>query len=450
MKGNIQTLNQYQKTHKMDQETVLQMGLDICQYLKRGTPHGEIKASSVLVTADGKFILKEENLYMEPDPAADVYGLGMLMYRLLNKGRLPFMPAYPKQVTQEEKEHAIQRCLSGEPLPDPADGGQRIGEVLRKACNADRQMRYQTARELETALHTVLMMKPAAQNRELEEEDEEISGKKRKDKAKKKKKSGISVPSAPSFSLAQIGRRGIFVFLSIIAAVAWIVMEHQVTISGASGLRLYGYCLVQGILLLISMGAGGMFLKLLWGISFLDLFFVALYDIILEGLMNRYGIPIPGFYHPGYIAVILPLAAGILYFAGSLLQGGFGYGQARMCTAVMTAVGIFMLLLNVSGINISFFSLGLYPYWGGIVILLLGILAMENEWSGSGVKLLCFLVICLSMAVMAMNGFREQIEAFGLSTGGAERVLLILTILCSAVAWLLLGRGRYKKSPLSN
>ncbi|MGI6010705.1 MAG: hypothetical protein ACOX8H_04295 [Ruminococcus sp.] len=456
MKGNMQSLNQYQKTHKMDQETVLQMGIDICQYLKRGVPHGEIRSSSILVSEDGEFVLKEENLYMDPDPAGDVYALGMLMYRLLNHGRLPFMPPYPKQVTQEEKEQAINRCLSGETLPDPADGGQQMGEVLRKACHADRSVRFQTARELETALNSVLEIKPVYKE---QQEEEKQSGKKNKEnkkkresgkKEKKKKKSGISMPSAPSFSLGQIGRRGIFVFLSLLLSLVWIIMENRMTIAGTAGMMFYGYCLAQGILLLISMGAGGMFLKLLWGVSFLDLLFVALYDIVLEGLMNRYGVSIPDFYHPGYMAVILPLAAGIIYFAGNLLKGGFGYGQARLCTLIMTAAGIVMLFFNLTGIDISFFSLGLYPYWCGVVVLVLGILAMENEWSGSGVKLLCFLTVCISMGVMVLNGFWEQIAAFGLPAGGIERILLILMILCSAAAWFLLGRGRNRRGPVSN
>jgi hypothetical protein len=227
-------------------------------------------------------------------------------------------------------------------------------------------------------------------------------------------------------------------------------MENRMTIAGPAGMMFYGYCLAQGILLLISMGAGGMFLKLLWGVSFLDLLFVALYDIVLEGLMNRYGVSIPDFYHPGYMAVILPLAAGIIYFAGNLLKGGFGYGQARLCTLIMTAAGIVMLFFNLTGIDISFFSLGLYPYWCGVVVLVLGILAMENEWSGSGVKLLCFLTVCISMGVMVLNGFWEQIAAFGLPAGGIERILLILMILCSAAAWFLLGRGRNRRGPVSN
>lgn len=461
MKGSLQTLTRYQKTHVMDQETVLQLGVDICQYLKRGVPHGEIRSSGILVSEDGEFILKEENLYREPDPAGDVYALGMLMYRLLNAGRLPFMPPSGQPVSEEEKERAIQRCLAGEPLPDPEKGGPQMGEVLRKACHADRRQRYQTARELETALIGVWEQKPdeSAQNsrraktssKSEREKDRRDDGRRKKEKEEKtKRRRGVSLPEGPYFSLGQIGRRSIFVFLSVLVSLAWIILEHRMTIVGASGMFFYGYCIVQGVLVLIALGAGGMFLKLLWGVSFLDLLFAGLYDIVLADLMSRYGVILPEFYQPGLLAVMLPLAAGLCYFAGSLLKGSFGYGQARFCTLLMTGIGMVMLLLGLTGVNVSFLTLDLYPGWSGVLVLILGILAMENEWSGGGVKLLCFLVICMDIGLIGLNSFQDSLASFAIPVEGAQNALAVLMIFASAAAWFLLGRARNRRSSLSN
>ena len=461
MKGSLQTLTQYQKTHVMDQETVLQLGVDICQYLKRGVPHGEIRSSGILVSEDGEFILKEENLYREPDPAGDVYALGMLMYRLLNAGRLPFMPPSGQPVSEEEKERAIQRCLAGEPLPDPEKGGPQMGEVLRKACHADRRQRYQTARELETALIGVWEQKPdeSAQNsrraktssKSEREKDRREDGRRKKEKEEKtKRRRGVSLPEGPSFSLGQIGRRSIFVFLSVLVSLAWIILEHRMTIVGASGMFFYGYCIVQGVLVLIALGAGGMFLTLLWGVSCLGLLFAGLYAIVLAALMSRYGVILPEFYQPGLLAVMLPLAAGLCYFAGSLLKGSFGYGQARFCTLLMTGIGMVMLLLGLTGVNVSFLTLDLYPGWSGVLLFILGILAMENEWSGGGVKLLCFLVICMDIGLIGLNSFQDSLASFAIPVEGAQNVLAVLMIFASAAAWFLLGRARNRRSSLSN
>lgn len=72
-----------------------------------------------------------------------------------------------------------------------------------------------------------------------------------------------------------------------------------------------------------------------------------------------------------------------MLLAGSLLKGSFGYGQARFCTLLMTGIGMVMLLLGLTGVNVSFLTLDLYPGWSGVLVLILGILAMENEWSGA-------------------------------------------------------------------
>lgn len=109
-----------------------------------------------------------------------------------------------------------------------------------------------------------------------------------------------------------------------------------------------------------------------------------------------------------------------------------------------------MLMLCLTGVNITVLTLAAYPGWSGVLVLILGILAMENEWSGGGVKLLCFLVICLDICLIGLNSFGDRLAAFGLPVKEGQIALLILLIVCSAIAWFLLGRGRNRRRSLSN
>ena len=102
--------------------------------------HQDIKESNILVDEDGKFLLGDFSIavkgdqeseisgslpYISPEQyrgdrgthKSDLYALGMTLYKLLNKGRMPFLPAYPKSYTEEVYEKAIQKRLSGEKVP---------------------------------------------------------------------------------------------------------------------------------------------------------------------------------------------------------------------------------------------------------------------------------------------------------------------------------------------
>lgn len=51
--------------------------------------------------------------------ASDLYALGMVLYRLLNDNRIPFLPNYPEPFTPDERDRALVRRLRGEPVPPP-------------------------------------------------------------------------------------------------------------------------------------------------------------------------------------------------------------------------------------------------------------------------------------------------------------------------------------------
>ena len=88
----------------------------------------------------------------------DIYALGLVLYQLLNNGRIPFLPSEGSYTTQDI-DSANYKRLHGTPLPDLTGktvGGERIDSqldaVLRKAFAMNPADRYQTAKEFYDAL----------------------------------------------------------------------------------------------------------------------------------------------------------------------------------------------------------------------------------------------------------------------------------------------------------
>lgn len=108
--------------------------------------------------------------------AGDLYALGMILYRLLNDNRIPFLEPYPALFTPRERDHAMLRRLRGEdpPLPvmaacakDPSCHASNLGvtfseqqrkaveelaHIAQKAIHADPEKRFQSPQEMKQAL----------------------------------------------------------------------------------------------------------------------------------------------------------------------------------------------------------------------------------------------------------------------------------------------------------
>lgn len=156
---------------------VVYLGLDVLNGLKachnNGIIHRDIKMDNIFVDSNldykiGDFgvskvlenstradSLKGTFDYLAPEVylgkesytnSVDLYSLGILLYRLLNYNRNPFLPAYPEQYYIEDEDKAFAQRINGN-IPDlPLLGGEAIGKVILKAI-ATSDNRYTSAEE---------------------------------------------------------------------------------------------------------------------------------------------------------------------------------------------------------------------------------------------------------------------------------------------------------------
>lgn len=174
----LEDLQTYLERHPMTGREVVQMGIDLCEALKNceiaGIVHRDVKIDNVFVNRFGSFKLgdfgiakqlgktraamsqKGTNMYMAPeifrgepyDARVDIYSLGILLYRLLNKGRFPFMPLWPNPIKYSDDQKATFQRISGKPIPTIPDIPTDLSEIVCRACAHDKENRYQKAEDL--------------------------------------------------------------------------------------------------------------------------------------------------------------------------------------------------------------------------------------------------------------------------------------------------------------
>ncbi len=80
----------------------------------------------------------------------DIYALGIVLYKLLNRNRLPFMNE--EKLTAGSVERAFQKRNTGEELPKPMEAPDTLYEIIKKMCAYNPNERFQTAIEVKKAL----------------------------------------------------------------------------------------------------------------------------------------------------------------------------------------------------------------------------------------------------------------------------------------------------------
>lgn len=175
------------KKQDMTADEVVRIGIDLCMALelcqKYNIVHRDVKPENIFISPSGDYKLGDFGIaktiektssglsrkgtytYMAPEvyrgaaygSTVDIYSLGIVMYRLLNDNRTPFLPPYPEKITYSSKEDALVKRIKGEPIPRPLHGSDRLAEIVLKACAFEAEDRYQSALELQADLEDVLI-----------------------------------------------------------------------------------------------------------------------------------------------------------------------------------------------------------------------------------------------------------------------------------------------------
>ncbi len=173
---------EYCSGKQLTEEEVIQLGIDLCKALQYcqmlNIIHRDIKPENIFISRFGEFKLGDFGIarelersmgsfskkgtysYMAPemyrgesyDARVDIYSLGIMMYKLRNRNRLPFLSLEKQLITYRDKELALNKRMSGERLPEPAEAGGDLAKIILKACAFDREERFSSAEEFRSAL----------------------------------------------------------------------------------------------------------------------------------------------------------------------------------------------------------------------------------------------------------------------------------------------------------
>ena len=186
----LTSLSTYIRQNKgmLAKQDIIKLGIDICKALeacqKYNIIHRDIKADNIFISDDGDYKLgdfgiarvierKDQTLskkgtsaYMAPEvykgqtytSAVDIYSLGIVLYRLLNNNRAPFLPEYPKPISLDDRDRALMLRMSGERFPKPSQSGKsRLTEIVLKACAYRPEDRYSSPGFMRQELEALLL-----------------------------------------------------------------------------------------------------------------------------------------------------------------------------------------------------------------------------------------------------------------------------------------------------
>ena len=176
----------YSMNQPFSSQDAIKLGIDICRALelcqKFNILHRDIKPENIFVSSLGDYKLGDFGIartaertmtagtkrgtytYMAPEvyrgevygPCVDIYSLGIVLYRMLNDNRTPFLPAYPAHITHSDREKALAKRINGTQLPLPKNADGKLAKIILKACAYNPKNRYPSPIKMRQALEAIL------------------------------------------------------------------------------------------------------------------------------------------------------------------------------------------------------------------------------------------------------------------------------------------------------
>lgn len=163
---------------ELTEKEVIKLGCDLAMALiycrKLNIIHRDVKPENIFVSRFGDFkvgdfgIAREQahtmsNMskkgtysYMAPeiykgekyDSSIDIYSLGIVLYKLMNQNRLPFLSLDKQLITYRDKETALARRMAGEKMPAPVNASAAFSHIILKACAYEPGKRYRKPEDM--------------------------------------------------------------------------------------------------------------------------------------------------------------------------------------------------------------------------------------------------------------------------------------------------------------
>lgn len=180
----LKNFSEHIKSITLDENEVIKLGIDICNALKlcakKKVIHRDIKPENIFVNSFGAYKLGDFGIakklgktmnvmsvkgtynYMAPevynekkdyDYTCDIYSLGIILYKLMNGNRLPFINPGNETVSYKQMQEAFDMRISGHPLPKPLYASEKLSSIILKACAYNPSDRFSDAEAFEKALN---------------------------------------------------------------------------------------------------------------------------------------------------------------------------------------------------------------------------------------------------------------------------------------------------------